>query len=93
MENTFVRVTRGPRKSNWVSATNTDTVETETFPESAILTVDDHNNKPITVQMELNGQQVLMEVDPGAAVSLMSVVTQKQLYPNIKLTTTTDLHS
>jgi len=60
-------------------------VETETFPESTILTVDDHNNKPITVQMELNGQQVLMEVDTGAAVSLMSVVTQKQLFPNIKL--------
>ena len=75
--------TRGPRKSNWVSAT--DTVETDTFPESTILTVDDHNNKPITVQMELNGQQVLMEVDTGAAVSLMSVVTQKQLFPNIKL--------
>jgi len=79
-------ITRGPRKSNWVSATNTDTVETETFPESAILTVDDHNNKPITVQMELNGQQVLMEVGAGAAVSLMSVVTKKQLFPNIKLT-------
>ncbi|XP_065888558.1 uncharacterized protein [Dysidea avara] len=50
--------THGPRKNNWVSVTDRDTVETETFPESAILTVGDHNNKPITVQMELNGQQV-----------------------------------
>ena len=60
-------------------------METETFPESAILTVGDHNNKPITVQMELNGQQVLMEVDTGAAISLMSMITQKQLFPKVKL--------
>ena len=82
MENFFLR---GPRKNNWVSTADTDTVETETFPESAILTVGDHNNKPITVQMELNVQQVLMEVDTGAAVSLMSVITQKQLFPKVKL--------
>ena len=77
--------THGPKKNNWVSETDTDTVETETFPESAILRVDDHNNKLITVQMELNGQQVLMEVDTGAAVSLMSVITQKQFFPKVKL--------
>ena len=60
-------------------------MEIETFPESAILTVGDHNNKPITVQMELNGQKVLMEVNTGAAVSLMSVITQKQLFPKVTL--------
>ena len=74
-----------PRKNNWISARDSETVETDIFPELSILTVGDHNNKPITVQMELNGQQVLMEVDTGAAVSLMSVTTQKRLFPRAKL--------
>ena len=78
-----------PRKNNWVSARDSETVETDIFPELSILTVGDHNNKPITVQMELNGQQVLMEVDTGAAVSLMSVTTQKRLFPRAKLTKST----
>ena len=42
-------------------------------------------NRPITVQLELNGQQVLMQVDTGAAVSIIAEATQQKLFPNAHL--------
>lgn len=39
----------------------------------------------MTVQLELNGKQVQMEVDTGAAVTLMAEATQKSLFPNVEL--------
>ena len=44
-------------------------------------------NKPsqlITARMTLNGKQVLMEVDTGAAVSIMSECTQKNLFSELR---------
>ena len=34
-----------------------------------------------------------MEVDTGAAVTLMSEATQKKLFPDAKLSKATDIHS
>ena len=39
-------------------------------------------NRPITVQLKLNGQQVLMQVDTGAAVSIIAEATQQKLFPD-----------
>jgi len=72
------------KDAKWLAAT-TGSEGTEIFPDTAILSIGDHNNKPMTVQLELNGQKVHMEVDTGAAVSLMSIATQKKLFPNVKL--------
>ena len=41
------------------------------------------------VTLELNNKSVDMEVDTGAAVSLMSEATQKKLFPQAKLQKTT----
>ena len=41
--------------------------------------------KPITVEMTINGERVIMEVDTGAAVSLMSQVTQEKVFPRATL--------
>ena len=41
--------------------------------------------KPITVEMTINGEKVIMEVDTGAAVSLMSQVTQERVFPQAML--------
>ena len=57
----------------------------EHYPDNAILTVGTKKNKPITVQLELNGQQVLMQVDMGAAVTLMAVGMQQELFPDAHL--------
>ena len=62
--------------------------ETESFPGDSILTVQGQS-KPIIVTLELNGKSVDMEVDTGAAVSLMSKATQKKLFPQAKLQKTT----
>lgn len=68
------------KDTNWVSTID----DYEHFPDSTILTVGTKQNKPITVQLELNRQQVLMQVDTGAAVILMAVTTQ-ELFPDAYL--------
>ena len=70
------------RETHWVATTE----DYEHFPDNAILTVGSHGrNRPITVQLELNGQQVLMQVDTGAAVSIISEATQQKLFPDAHL--------
>ena len=69
------------KDTNWVS----ETEDYEHYPDNAILTVGTKKNKPITVQLELNGQQVLMQVDTGAAVTLIAVSTQQELLPDAHL--------
>ena len=59
--------------------------EAEPFPDDGILKVQDHRTKPLQVTVELNGKSVVMEVDTGAAVSLMSETTQRNLFPNTEL--------
>ena len=40
---------------------------------------------PITVELEIQGKSVVMEVDTGAAVSVISETTYKELFPNLTL--------
>ena len=42
-------------------------------------------NRPFNLNVTINGTIVPMELDTGAAVSIMSVNTQKKYFPNIKL--------
>ena len=44
-----------------------------------------HNEKPLTATLEIEGVEVPMEVDTGAAVSLISEKTQRCLFPKVKL--------
>ena len=53
----------------------------EETPPDLILQVRNKPSQPITALMTLNGKQVLMEVDTGAAVSIMLESTQKSLFP------------
>lgn len=48
-------------------------------PDSAVLNVTCPSSRPITVQVELNGQLVPMELDTGASVSLISHSPQQRL--------------
>ena len=40
---------------------------------------------PITVELEIQGKPVVMEVDTGTAVSVISETTYKELFPNLTL--------
>lgn len=50
------------------------------LPEEEVLPICQHNSSPITVNVFLNGKSVVMEVDTGAAVSIMSQCQQRELF-------------
>ena len=52
---------------------------------NTINSVDSHNTHPYRVTLELNGTPVEMEIDTGAAVSIISETTKKALFPRVKL--------
>ena len=47
------------------------------------------STKPIRVDVQINGKPLLMEVDTGAAVSLISYKKLKQVLPRIRIKKTT----
>ena len=53
--------------------------------ELTLFTVGSNRNSPITVTLQINGQPVVMEVDTGAAVSLISSDMQKKYLHSVAL--------
>ena len=43
------------------------------------------SRKPIALDMEVNGKKLTMELDTGAAVSLISTHTKRQMFPEVPL--------
>ena len=68
----------------------THLVETDTSGELPMLTfrVKDSSVKPIKVDVQVAGKDLTMEVDTGAAVSILSERQFRQLFPRVKLTPT-----
>ena len=62
------------QRAKWIKAGPNER-EADAASESAVLTIIHTPSQPITVQMEMNGQSVSMELDTGASVSLMSHIT------------------
>ena len=50
-----------------------------------------HSAKPITVEVDINGTAVRMEVDTGAAVLFMSQAVQEKLFPRAILQMSTTI--
>ena len=46
-----------------------------------ILTVAEKSRHPIMVDLEVNGKALTMEVDTGAAVSIISEETHRKVFP------------
>ena len=59
--------------------------EDDPIEHFTIFKVTEDSRQPIKVKMELQQQEVEMEVDTGAAVSLMSVSQYNKLFPNLPL--------
>ena len=68
------------QETKWVGTTMTGGKMEET-PTDLILQLRNKPSQPITARMTLNWKQVLIEVDTGAAVSIMLESTQKSLFP------------
>ena len=70
---------------------DSETLEAQHSDEDVILHVNSVGVKttvaPYIAELELNGQLVTMEIDTGAAVSLISQKTRADLFPNVPLTT------
>ena len=67
---------------------HTNWVENESEDSDSDLTVHKiaaHSTRPITVKLEIQGKPVVMEVDTGAAVSVISEETYKGLFSNLTL--------
>ena len=71
------------RRTQWVERSPTPD------DELPLYCLGSHSSKPIIVEVELNGTLVSMEVDTGAAVSLMSQAVQERLFPQATLQATT----
>ena len=69
------------KKTQWVQAE--DTSDSEELP---VLRVHNKSSHPIWVKMKINDKPLQMEVDTGAAVSIISETTKNRLYPMVSLT-------
>ena len=78
--------TQGQKKgARWIGAADTEAIDEVSGGPNPIWTVGHTTSKPLTANLELNGQWVPMEIDTGAAVTLMSRETQHQLFPRVQL--------
>ena len=77
-----------PRQTRWIGVTDADSISAEESDKSddmALFTLQSESTPPILVHLQLNGQQVSMELDTGAAMSLISETTKQKLFPSVAL--------
>ena len=67
-------------KAKWINAEKTEDIE-----EVPLYTIWKRAAHPITVDVSVNNKLLLMEVDTGAAVSIISENTQKRMFPEATL--------
>ena len=74
---------RKTRRTKWLQA---ETNEEELSDDGVgLFNIGDKATPPIVIKLRLNNQEVSMELDTGAAVSLVSEKTQKELFPDARL--------
>ncbi|MDD9817031.1 MAG: reverse transcriptase domain-containing protein, partial [Gammaproteobacteria bacterium] len=79
------QVSGGRQKTQWVQA-DRDSESAEDSPDDFVVyRIGDCAARPITAQLEINGKQLTMEVDTGAAVSIISESTQKKVFSKVSL--------
>ena len=77
---------RGKERTKWV---NKDQSDEDSDGSVDIHMVGKSSTQPIRVEVKINGKPLSMEVDTGAAVSLISYRKLKQILPRIKINKTT----
>ena len=79
---------RPQHQTNAIHGTDPGT-DSEEYDSSPLLRVGRKARQPIVVQLTVEGKEIPMEIDTGAAVSLISLVTKEQLFPQNELLDTT----
>ena len=80
-------------ETNVVEA-ESDNGQSDFTAERAIHCVTQTASKPLIVQLQINGMQLLFEVDTGAAVSLISLDTKQKFFKEVELQdTSVSLHT
>ena len=71
-----------------------DNEQSDLKAENAIHCATQAINKPLIVQLEINGKQLPFEVDTEAAVSLISLETKQKFFKDVQIQeTTVSLHT
>ena len=78
---------RPQHRAHAIQGTDPDTPDTDSEESDSLplLRVGGKARQPIVVKLTVDGKDIPMEVDTGAAVSLISLATKKQLFPQKKL--------
>ena len=78
---------RPQHRAHAIQGTDPDTpdIDREESDSLPLLRVGGKARQPIVVKLTVDGKHIPMEVDTGAAVSLISLATKKQLFPQTKL--------
>ena len=76
--------TRGRRNTTkWVSTSMED--NSDSSDDFTLFTFRNKSTPPILIDLELNNRNIVMELDTGAAMSLISETTKKELFPTVNL--------
>ena len=71
-----------PKSAKWVDADGDDLVSPSDQEDLKLFTIGKKSSRPIIVTLQVNGKALSMEVDTGAAVSLISEDTLKKVLPD-----------
>ena len=86
-EETATRPAKGPtetkKKDTWWIDTDSNYSGSDTTADFSILSLEHQSQPPISVLLQINGRDLRMELDTGAAMSLISEVTNKEILPDI----------
>ena len=75
-----------PQRTKWMEVEEQDSSEeSDTLMERALFNIETESTPPIQIQLQLNGQHLTMELDTGAAMSLISEETQQKEFPDVVL--------
>ena len=76
--------TRGRRNTTkWVSTSMED--NSDSSDDFTLFTFRNKSTPPILIDLELSNRNIVMELDTGAALSLISETTKKELFPTVNL--------
>ena len=68
--------------TKWVSNESGEEDDTTTSEEFHLFNVGERSSKPIVIEVVANGKPLKMEIDTGAALSIISEETKKTVFPN-----------
>ena len=86
-EETATRPAKGPtetkkKDTRWID-TDSNNSGSDATADFSILSLEHQSQPPISVLLQINGKDLRMELDTGAAMSLISEVTKKEILPDI----------